>query len=988
MSLEPLSVVPFARAFFSALRESSPTPITLVLDAYEAVPADSPLHGAICAACQEASDGFAMVVTSRVGLPDPFAALHAGGRVTSLEGGDLRFTLEETRLLLRARARRARPSTPAGARGAGLALSEAVIRRVHARARGWAAGLVLLLESVRHGNAGVREVGGSPDHVFDYFAEEIIARLEPKMRALLVSTALLPRLTPTAAARLTGEARAGQMLEKLARDGLFTQRHAGPQPVYQYHPLFREFLLARARGDLGRKELARLRRAAARLLEEEGQLEDAAGLLAEACDWRGLASLVKARAPAWATQGRVATIGAWIAALPARQVERDGWLLFWRATSIAGSDPRSSIREFERAHSRFAASRDSEGIMQSILGCASACLYAFDDMTILDSWIRRLERRLGRKLLVDGGPIDGRIVVCMGMALVFRKLQHPDLPVWRERALEVMRRGSEDVNLRVMAGSCVVLCDSYLGDCDFAFSVVEELRPLLASAELSAASRITWHLMLAQSAWVTARFDVCSRAVDEALQVSRKTGVRYVNANLLAFEVYASLTRGDTARAAVFLEKLSAAIDFGMLLQAGLYHHLAGMLEVNRGNPNAALVELRAAARLVDRAGMPFARNQCRLALALGLGYAGDRRGARRHLAEAHRIAVSARSASGEFPCLLAEAHFALEEGDARAAQRWLRRAMALGRRWNYLNIYGLLKEDTARLCAESLRAGIETEYVLRLVRAHGLVPRDPPQDVAAWPFSLRVRLLGGLEIAKDGRPLELRGKASRKPLALFQALAAAGPAGAPQQRLGDALWPAADGDLSRASLDTTLHRLRKLLGDESAVQVSDGRVALDPRVCRVDAWAFERLCARLDPRGVRDRRRLDQEELRAATEALSLYAGPFLPGEDGFGIAAYRERLRVLFVRLATLVAEHWCGLGEDAKGLAVLQGAVAADEVAEELHRQVISWHLRLGQRGESLAAYERCRNALAAGLGAEPSPATEALRRSVSGELGTRE
>jgi len=54
----------------------------------------------------------------------------------------------------------------------------------------------------------------------------------------------------------------------------------------------------------------------------------------------------------------------------------------------------------------------------------------------------------------------------------------------------------------------------------------------------------------------------------------------------------------------------------------------------------------------------------------------------------------------------------------------------------------------------------------------------------------------------------------------------------------------------------------------------------------------------------------------------------------------------------------------------------ALDIDERAEELHRRLMSLYLRVGRRAEAIAAYERCREILAAAFGVSPSPETESV------------
>jgi hypothetical protein len=74
------------------------------------------------------------------------------------------------------------------------------------------------------------------------------------------------------------------------------------------------------------------------------------------------------------------------------------------------------------------------------------------------------------------------------------------------------------------------------------------------------------------------------------------------------------------------------------------------------------------------------------------------------------------------------------------------------------------------------------------------------------------VRLLDGLAIDVDGRPLAWGRKPPRRLLELVALLALQAPAETPPHRLADALYPELEGDAARRALDTALYRLRRLL--------------------------------------------------------------------------------------------------------------------------------------------------------------------------------
>ena len=115
---------------------------------------------------------------------------------------------------------------------------------------------------------------------------------------------------------------AGDWLEELHRKNYFTLKHPQAEPAYEYHPLFREFLLAGAKRAFASDQLQELRKRAAALAEADGQLETAAELLRACGDFRGVAELVLRHARGLLEQGRGQVVEAWLASLPAIESRR------------------------------------------------------------------------------------------------------------------------------------------------------------------------------------------------------------------------------------------------------------------------------------------------------------------------------------------------------------------------------------------------------------------------------------------------------------------------------------------------------------------------------------------------------------------------------------------------------------------------------------------------------------------------------------------
>ena len=95
-----------------------------------------------------------------------------------------------------------------------------------------------------------------------------------------------------------------------------------------------------------------------------------------------------------------------------------------------------------------------------------------------------------------------------------------------------------------------------------------------------------------------------------------------------------------------------------------------------------------------------------------------------------------------------------------------------------------------------------------------------------------------------------------------------------PVERITDALWPRIDSDYAHRSFNTTLHRLRKLLGDDRAIILSDGKVSLDKRRFWVDTWSLNAVSAA----SVQQLPVESDDLLAAAERVLTIYQGT-VPG-------------------------------------------------------------------------------------------------------------
>ena len=122
----------FSKHYFESVYARFKVPAVIVLDNYQAIATDSPVHTAILQAATLASNGIRLIIVSRTEPLPSFVRLVMNNQLQSLTAVDLRFTEGEARQYFSLRTRRS--------------LSSEAQAEIHARSQGWAAGLALFTE--------------------------------------------------------------------------------------------------------------------------------------------------------------------------------------------------------------------------------------------------------------------------------------------------------------------------------------------------------------------------------------------------------------------------------------------------------------------------------------------------------------------------------------------------------------------------------------------------------------------------------------------------------------------------------------------------------------------------------------------------------------------------------------------------------------------------------------------------------------------------
>ena len=302
--------------------DPGPDEVLLVLDDYHLVDS-GPVHESVAFLLENLPPGLRVVVSGRADPPLPLARLRARGQLAELRAADLRFTPEEAAALL--------------GEAAGPGLPGTAVAALMARTEGWAAGLQLAGLSLRgHADAAgfAAAFSGSHRFVLDYLGDEVLAGQPGQVRAFLLETSVLERLSGELCDAVTGRAGSQAMLQDIERAGLFLVPLDEVRGWWRYHHLFADLLRARLQAEQPGRVQA-LHRAAAAWCEEHDLADDAVRHALAAGDPGWAARLVERHVETLLGRSEGATLRRWLAALPAESVRMRPRLCLARAYGAA-----------------------------------------------------------------------------------------------------------------------------------------------------------------------------------------------------------------------------------------------------------------------------------------------------------------------------------------------------------------------------------------------------------------------------------------------------------------------------------------------------------------------------------------------------------------------------------------------------------------------------------------------------------------------------
>ncbi|MDB5854862.1 MAG: hypothetical protein JWR22_2903 [Herminiimonas sp.] len=899
-----------------------------------------------------------VVVVSRDAPPARLIRLILSHAIGTLGWGDIRFNTTESQDLARLDASMSSNSA-----------------QWLERLDGWAARLVRLGPALSPSPDGRKTtVPDGLETVFAYFAHALFSTMPDHLQHHLMTMSLLPSLSASDAIKLTDDPESGQLLEKLYRNRMFVDRRASGDTTYQFHALFRDFLRHEAEARIPAAKYKEGLRRAASLLLGQRKINEAAELYRDAGEWKLLGSLLLDNAREMLAAGMALSWREWHDWLPGHVAAEEPWLAFWLGYALHFASPEAGRKALIRAENMFRDRNDMPARLLVTCGILDAYSYSWSDFGEVPYWVNEMNSGLRA---VDPRSIDPktnlRIHSTLVLALLLTDVHSPRVQISVEHARNALSL-VDNPSARLAAASRLLFYPEWLPT-DMAHGLAAELDGVAEHESLAPSPRAWWCLVSAQ--WHVEQggdLDAAQRQIAIGLRLVSRYGMDRLYLRLQTLQILVHLAAGDTGTAGRLIVSLESMLVPESKLDQARFATVQAQLALQTGRTPEGLAAARRALALIKEDCQPGSElPRFERFMAAAFSSSGDFETAASWYEKAILDAGKSNTEPMELEkeiCAVYAAHLGANTDDSLAlVTSRLQPVMARHRQsrdHGFFTRFPLLAGQVAALC---LRCEIEVLHVQGIIRRQRLPPLD--RSATNWPWPIAIQSLGKLSITNSEASHSPAGKAQQRPLQLLKALLIAGSGGRPQQQLTSQLWPEADDP--KAAMNVTLHRLRKILGDDHAVRVESGVVSLDPRLVWTDMEALNHVCSKIaDALPVSTSGQLR----RFGKDLLALYAGPLLDGDDTSWILPAREKARSTFLHATNQLGMRLeeAGLWSDANDLYLR--SLGAEPFAEVFYRGLMRCAYACGDTAAAYSAYRQCREGLAAAFSRKPSADTDTL------------
>ncbi len=943
-----------AAAWVHEIESSTTDYFILVLDDFHLIQDSLPIMRFFDVLLASLPEQAHLLIAGRVIPPLHFTTLAARQEIAGLSEEHLRFTPDEVQQLISLRN--------------GLRLSAAEAEQLIAGTEGWITGILLTTHLMWQAlMSNLIRVHQSENPLYDYLADEVFNQQPAALQTFLLESAVLPEIEAGQCDTILDRVDSAQLLHQVEASRLFISVVGDEDFVYQYHHLFRNFLLAK----LGQQDPARLKELQRRTGEwyAANDMPEAAVTFYLLADQPMLAiKVVEQNARAMFSTGRHATLQRWSEQLAANAHDVPWLHLFLASAKLDAGYLVEAEQSLTLAAEGFHQHANRDGTVDAEL-LRGLLLYRRGEY----------DRALAQVRSSIGQARAQQRLAPLAQALRYAGLSHFALGQLKEaedalqQAAQLLRPSAHQYDLAWTLNDLAMVLSAQ-GEAVRATQAQQQAltiwRERSAPGPLALAlNNVGWQMhMLGQHRSALTVYD-------EALDWARRAGSLEWEATILAGQADVWVDLGERVLAQdLYRQALAKAEQINALaLIAYLYRGLA-YLDYLDQNYLGALEWLRRAKETSPQSPLVD------VAVLSGLIWIDMG-----HLADGRTILETAcgdLERSGSLPllaqALLFRAYAEFRSGEIELAALSLIQAFTTAEQVGHDQM--LVSEATNvrdMLMAVSTRTDIGSRVTTLLARAEAMrtALAYPGPTRAGSPTApvFQVFALGAGRVFKEGTEVSKTEWISQRTRELFFFLLDRSPV--TRNEVLETFWPEKPLARAVANLYQTLYRLRRVMGCDV--------VTLEEQECRlIPDFAFEYDVTRFEKQA-----RLalsipatDLQQLGQLAAAAQLCTGEYLADLSTDWTLARRTALNELQVKVLQEYAAALMRVTRYTEARDILVKALELEPFEDHLHEQMLVCLARLGRRHEVVDYYRRYREILRVELGLDPPVAVRTLYSSL--------
>jgi LuxR family maltose regulon positive regulatory protein len=995
------------KSFVNELHQIPHVDLVFVLDDYQYVSSIKGVNEALMFLIKHAPANIHFIIASRVKPVFSIARLKAKGDFFVLSSKDLSFSYAETRVLYHDIWN--------------IAYDEKALRTIWSKTAGWITGLFLLYTYLR--DRGSIDPTALPidvrEDLYNYFTHELFVNQPESIQHFLLQTSVFETLRPELCNDLLRIKNSSNIINRLLDKGLFTYCVDKENNIYQYHPLFREFLLINMERTFSRAGKMRLYKKIGKVFMKHGELAHALAYFIKTEEWDRAGKILYKTLSKNQSITKFLSIATYIHKIPEKQINSTIALLYAQAMHYYyQSRLLQALECMRKLEKKLKNLNDTKKLRRVYLIIATIHIQEGrwkKGLLFADKALRLRPRSRERA---------GILCLAKGPALHF--LGKPE-----EAKTILLKAYGIYEQLNDTSGIVHVL--DHLGGLSMELGELDEAREYFETSLSICAEGIPTNTgeTLKELCWVYTVLGEEKKAldtIDRLFDLHERSGVKAIyghglfslgiikmyeddaDANLLfgkAIEVYRSLNdnfavielnlwqgnasrfQGDTLKAVRCIKKASDLIKKAHMDSFMPWYNMhKGILDSIQGNHELAERELKSALRAFARYNARFDMFQCYLYLAYMYYTSNNEKQLLYYIAKVLRLAKHYRyerffMLEKRISVALLIEYFKLNPEDEYVQSLLIRMGKyALTELLSLINSRNLpLASSVIQLigrigdpsCVRALEKYKKSKYFADEVHASIGTISVMHRSV------FRLQFFGKMQVYRDDTLIE---SWKYKPaLQLFQILVINKGRRLHREEIAEMLWPKSSFKKSSVRFYMALSKLRKHIDPERTRYSRFSAIRLEKEYCWIETSSITSYDVDEFLELSRTGRILEDEDTEAAVrsyqQAIDIYQNDFLADEQyADWVEVERRRLREKCIEILMHLAADALQKGDYTKAIVYYKRILSMDPCHEHSHAQLMLCYIKVNDRTKAIQQYETCKKTLHKNLGLNPSAAIKRL------------